>query len=612
MSRRYYETHYGTLKFALDDYYNADVLKKLAKQICQHVPTRKGEIIDEVCGKMKGANLKSLFNRLNAIEKSAVAEAIYSLGGELDTESLRSKYGSTPWDGKEDHGDYYRKTSPPILNLFIVGRKVPDDLCQSLKAFIPAPEADSVKCLQELPALFEKINYRDRKKDDFDEEVELTVRQTERAALHNFETILRLADGGKLKVGPKTGRPTAATMAAISKILYEGDWYDGVDDSDRIGAIQSFAWPVILQGGGLAKASGSTIKLSRSGRTALEGDLPGVIRAAWLKWENTKVIDEFSRVDAIKGQKSSRGRAMTSPADRRLIINDALCNCPEGEWIHIDELSRYMRAEGFKFDVARDLWKLYLCEPQYGSLGYAGCGDWPIVEGRYLLAFLFEYAATMGLIDVAYISPVFARDDYHGHWGADDLDFLSRYDGLQYLRINALGAYVLEMTDSYEAAPVEDRPVLKVLPNHEIVITDEILLTEGDRLFLEKISEKASASVWRLSVRSLLTAAEKGTGADEALSFLQSHSTGAIPETVISLFGDSAERTTPLSYTGRSHLIACDDPVLASMIASDTKLRKLCLAAGESHIAVLPGKEKAFLKALADLGYIVPGLRDQI
>jgi hypothetical protein len=33
------------------------------------------------------------------------------------------------------------------------------------------------------------------------------------------------------------------------------------------------------------------------------------------------------------------------------------------------------------------------------SLGYSGFADWPILEGRYTLAVLFEYAATLGLID---------------------------------------------------------------------------------------------------------------------------------------------------------------------------------------------------------------------
>ena len=56
------------------------------------------------------------------------------------------------------------------------------------------------------------------------------------------------------------------------------------------------------------------------------------------------------------------------------------------------------------------LWKLYLVDPQYGSLGYSGYADWPILEGRYTLAVLFEYAATLGLIDIEYTDPVGARD----------------------------------------------------------------------------------------------------------------------------------------------------------------------------------------------------------
>jgi hypothetical protein len=55
------------------------------------------------------------------------------------------------------------------------------------------------------------------------------------------------------------------------------------------------------------------------------------------------------------------------------------------------------------------------------------------------LAFLFEYVATLGVIDVAYIPPTGSRNDFHDRWGTDDFTCLSRYDGLMYLRINALG-----------------------------------------------------------------------------------------------------------------------------------------------------------------------------
>ena len=61
-------------------------------------------------------------------------------------------------------------------------------------------------------------------------------------------------------------------------------------------------------------------------------------------------------------------------------------------------------------------------DPNYGSLGYSGFGDWHIVQERYLLAFLFEYVATLGLIDIVYIPPSNARPNYSDLWGVDDLD----------------------------------------------------------------------------------------------------------------------------------------------------------------------------------------------
>src|SRR5665811_1996055 len=95
----------------------------------------------------------------------------------------------------------------------------------------------------------------------------------------------------------------------------------------------------------------------------------------------------------------------------------------------------------------RSIWKLYITDPQYGSLGYAGFHNWTLLEGRYTLAVLFEYAATLGLIDIAYTDPAGAREDFRENWGTDDLDSLSRYDGLHDIRVNALGAYVLGLAE---------------------------------------------------------------------------------------------------------------------------------------------------------------------
>ena len=88
-------------------------------------------------------------------------------------------------------------------------------------------------------------------------------------------------------------------------------------------------------------------------------------------------------------------------------------------------------------------WRLYLEDPRHGSLGPAGPKAWNVLEGRYALCVLFEYAATLGVVDVAYTGAWGARADYRGLRGADGYDSLSRYDGLAAVRVNDLGAAIL-------------------------------------------------------------------------------------------------------------------------------------------------------------------------
>jgi hypothetical protein len=120
-------------------------------------------------------------------------------------------------------------------------------------------------------------------------------------------------------------------------------------------------------------------------------------------------------------------------------------------WTDIDEVLDILRAPDQPPLVVASsltaLWRLHLDDPYHGSLGRAGAAAWAVLEGRYALCVLFEYAATLGVIDVAYTDPAGARDDYRGLWGGDRRSRLSRYDGLLAVRVNELGAAVLHDPD---------------------------------------------------------------------------------------------------------------------------------------------------------------------
>ena len=88
-------------------------------------------------------------------------------------------------------------------------------------------------------------------------------------------------------------------------------------------------------------------------------------------------------------------------------------------------------------------------------------------------------------------------------------------------------------------APKKSRAVFTVLPNHDVVVTDAQSLSPADKLFLEKSCKKKSSAVWKLTTRTLLEAAQKGTTIDEIRAFLGSRSSQPIPNTVTTLLDDT-------------------------------------------------------------------------
>jgi len=280
-----------------------------------------------------------------------------------------------------------------------------------------------------------------------------------------------------------------------------------------------------------------------------------------------------------------------------------------GEWITVDDLFATMRRRRETSPTVarseRGLWKLYLVDPQYGSLGYSGFADWPILEGRYTLAVLFEYAATLGLVDVEYTDPVGARTDYHGNWGADGLDCLSRYDGLLAVRLNPLGAYVLGLAGDYQppASTTAPQRTLKVLPNLDIVAVGNP--TAADRFILDAHAEHTSDRVWTVRADTLLAAVETGRQLGQFVTFLTDRATHDLPAALTVLIDDVTTRATKVRDRGLVRLVECADAPLATLIAREPKLGTLCTLVGDRHLAVPVEHETQFRRTLRTLGHTI-------
>lgn len=361
--------------------------------------------------------LKKIWQSMTELQQHAVSETVHQTSGQFDAQKFQAKYGSLNIDDAK-------------LRLFFYSSQIPDDLCQQLKKIVPQPKEDTLANFQQLP---EDIDFSQAR---------------EYQAVVELHTVLKLVEAGKIRVSAKTRKPTAATIKAMTNALPTHDYYemsavakDGY--SDEIGAIKAFAWPMLLQAAKLVVLDGSRLQLTPAGQKALTIPPEKTIKILWTRWLKTRLLDEMRRIDVIKGQTGKGKHSLSALLPRRQTTADSLSILAKfnANWVSVDELFRYMRANDNSIEVCRDDgWSLYVADPNYGTLGYY---DKSIVDKRYLLCLLFEYAATLGLIDIAYDLPHDAINDYDEMWGTDDCEFFSRYDGLKYVRLTPLGCHVV-------------------------------------------------------------------------------------------------------------------------------------------------------------------------
>jgi hypothetical protein len=570
------------------------------KDLLNHLPRaetagRKDELLERIVAGMLGPGLKAIWSGLDETQQAAVAEAAYHPLGEYSEQRFRAKYQRVPSfqvAGAKSHG--YSRDKSSALGLFIHYAPdehchvIPDELATCLKAFVPPPAPVNLKSSQTL------------------ESAEgLTIRPTEREAAQEVVVMLRTIEQARIQVSAKTALPGTAALLLLTEKLAGGDFYPWVEKKNKwdqeIGPIKAFAWPMLLQAGGLAIRAGGRLALNPAGVKALSAPPAEVLRGIWRKWLNTTLLDEFSRIETIKGQ-NSKGRVMTAVAPRRAAIEEALQACPVGRWIAIDEFSRFMQASDLVFAVTHDPWQLYVCERQYGSLGYDGADGWNILQRRYISAVLFEYTATLGMVDVAYFDPAGACDDYRGMWGTDELEFLSRYDGLSHFRLTPLGAYALGLHAAYRPVAIPTNVALSVLPSLQVNVVRGAVGAE-EALLLENWAVPIQAGSWRLDREKVLSAIEKGHDIAELRGFLETRDDMPLPEPVDSFIRQCEHNGKALRMVGSAVLIECRDSDTAETIAGHKETCSLCLRAGPKTLVVRTDHLDKFRESVRLLGF---------
>jgi hypothetical protein len=387
--------------------------------------------------------LKLIYSSLSWIEQVVVQEAVHDPLGDFDLTAFKIKYGVEPNFSLK--GGLKPGLIGPLRIFFPSRNCIAADLRDRLALFVPKPEKFMIT-IADFATHF--LPVKSTEAADFKPSI-LIEHSTYEAALHDSIAILRLVH--ERKITGTLSNISAESCEALWGCLQNGDFYpQGLECSFpidvKMGAmgIKPFAWLMLLSAGNLIKCSDKKFILTSAGKDALSSYSQNepLLRELWECWIHFASFNELHRVDIIKGQRSTP-RPLLPATPSRIALTNALAELPVGQWVLLEEFFRYLIANGYDFEVSRDVWSLYLeGNPDSISLGHSHI-EWNHLNGRFARAFLLEYAATLGIIDVILCSPWHTEEEFSEICGLNHLSCMSRYDGLKYLKLTAFGSSIL-------------------------------------------------------------------------------------------------------------------------------------------------------------------------
>lgn len=551
---------------------------------------RKAEIIQALAaGFADPAQLNAHWQTLGELEQQLIQECIFTYHGRVDRRRFTAKYGQMPekpkTTGRRSFYYFNKSDLPDSVALFFYPadssygeKKIPDALITLLKPMITPPVADTLDAItlpDPLPA-------------------DCTLKQREVLALNELSALLILLQNKQLKVGEKTGLPSGATLKKVAKEVNEYYQASSCREAPGMEFMVSYGWTQLIGNSPYCKQSGTTLLPARK----TTGQPAEIIKSLWEHWIKNRKQDEFRRIDNIKGQNGKGKRYFTDPFERRQAIISALQECPPNQWITFDSLSRYMFVTGSPLVVTTEPEYLYLYDPNYGMLNKS----WSLIESRYLRCFLVEYAATLGLIDVIMAPPETVNMDNDRTWGTDDMDCLSRYDGLRFIRLTSLGAFVLGLSDNYQPSTTSaSQTPLTIHRKGRIVFVAQP--TPWERQFLARYAEPDQETVWQLSNRKIIETLQVGGSVDEIKQFLLTRETQPfLPEDCESFLNSAAGNIDGVKFKSEALIFTCKNQAMAELISNDKVLARFCQRLDELQIVLPKNKEKQFRDGLYTIG----------
>jgi hypothetical protein len=277
---------------------------------------------------------------------------------------------------------------------------------------------------------------------------------------------------------------------------------------------------------------------------------------------------------------------------------------PVQKWISVKQLLRYalvrsfdlcpVNPEAYRYLYTTSDWKGWghTKHPVYGRVFSE------IIVEPYVKATLFLFAA-FGLLDIHYDLPRDGIDlsgDYH---------FFSVFDGLKYLRLTQLGAYVFELNDAFEPQLQQQDATNLYLDEERLLIT---LSRTDDRMesVLEKLATRIGRTRFRFDYQSMLHGCFTERDIKAKTDLFYGLVGRTLPRIWEDFIGQINKKSKALTLT-EDYLVFKVNPVdseLLDLFSQDEEIRSFLRLSEDFHILVAKKDVAQLKKKLLIFGYL--------
>ena len=275
----------------------------------------------------------------------------------------------------------------------------------------------------------------------------------------------------------------------------------------------------------------------------------------------------------------------------------------------MDDFFRFLRATDRDFVKAHTPTCCTSRSTTTATWARSGGATWEPLAGPLRPGALFEYAATLGLLDVAYLSPHGTRTRLPRPLGCRRPLLPEPLRQPPVSCASTRWARGVSAWRRRRSAGRDTAVVVQVLPNLDVVATAPPLAA-SDRLLLERYAEPQSEAVWEL---------DAGQGPDRGGRRDAVGGVGGFPggpqrsASAADGAGVSRRHEGPgraVATLGLALLLLCADATVARQLAGDPQLRERCRLAGENWLVFCAADETAVRRVLRRLGYVLPPARE--